>query len=138
MSNYTLDWRADEVILALEGATREGLLALAYQLEGEIKVGATPSVDTGFMRNSTYVHSSEASSFQAQSKVLKSNKTGQKSLHQTVNAPPPADDETVYVGVAADYAIYRESVDPFVYPALQRVARTAGATVAGAIREVTG
>lgn len=123
MSDFKLDWRGNDALLVLEGATREGLLTLGYQLEGEIKVGAP--VDTGFMRNTVYVHSSEVSTFQAQS----------RDGYETTSAPPAVDDDTVIVGVAADYAIYVESTQPFVYPALQRVAQVAGATVASAIRD---
>ena len=122
-SGFRLNWRGDQAAVVVTDATRKGLLQLGYQLEGEIKVGAP--VDTGFMRNSTYVHSSGASTFQAQN-----GSEGQ----QTASSPPAADDDTVIVGVAADYAIYVESTQPFVYPAMQRIARLAGGVIGGAVR----
>lgn len=116
-----VNWYGDDVALLIEGIALDGLLRAAYQIEGEYKINAR--VDTGFMRNSAYVHSEKASTFQAQSKTL----DGQ--LHETVNSPPPLEEGAVFVGVGANYAIYREIEDGTLYNALMRVSKQIGGLI---------
>jgi len=119
----TVNWYADDVALLLENIAEESLLQMAYQIEGEYKVNAR--VDTGFMRNSAYVHSDKASTFRAQSK---------DEHHRTIDSPPSTGDGTVYVGVGALYAIYNEVEDHALYNALQRVQRQFGGIIQSVAR----
>lgn len=125
MTNARVDWRGEEVVALLSSITLEGLLQAGYQVEAEAKIGA--AVDTGFMRNSVYVHSDKASTFRARSEEIDGR------LHETTNAPPEPGDGVI-VGVGADYAIYVEAEQPFLYPALVRVARQVGAMIQGEAR----
>lgn len=122
-----VDWYADKVVLLLEGITYDSLLRLAYMIEAEAKIGAP--VDTGFLRNTIYVHSKKGSTFQARSQELKSKKTGSSSVHRTADGPASGDKDSIIVGVAALYAVYAEIRQPFLYPALQKLVRQFGAII---------
>lgn len=123
-----IDWYEKDVIAVAEGASMEALLAMAFQVEAEYKIRA--AVDTGFMRNTTYVQSAKTSTFQPKEQTLTSKRTGRKGKHKTVPNPEPAkDDKEVIVGVGANYAIYREIEDGALYAALQSVAQQAPATI---------
>lgn len=120
-NDVTVNWYEEDVILAAEGAMGEALLALAFQVEAEAKVKA--AVDTGFMRNSSYVVGGNENTFHARSE----EKDGRE--YNTVNSPEPAAPGGAVVGFAADYSIYVETQQPFLYPALRSVANQADATI---------
>jgi hypothetical protein len=117
-NDVRINWHAQDVLLAADKAQREMLLRLAFQVEGEYKVRA--AVDTGFMRNSTYVNGAGESSFIAQ----------ERDGHNTAPSPEqPSTDSEVIMGVAADYAIWSEILTNALYEALQAVAAQAPATI---------
>lgn len=119
-----VNWYTDEVVLLFENITEEAALQAAFQVEAEYKINAR--VDTGFMRNSTYVHSAKTSTFQPSAQTI------QGVMHETTGSPPPVEENTVYVGVGANYAIYNEMQDSALYGALQRVAAQFGAMIRAA------
>lgn len=128
MTESRVDWYQNDVVLVAENATLESLLAMAFQVEAEYKIRA--DVDTGFMRNSTYIQGAETSTFQAREQVVTSKRTGKKGKRKTVKNPEvPKDDQEVIVGVGANYAIYREIETGALYAALQSVAEQAPATI---------
>lgn len=128
MPDSRVDWYANDVLLVVDNAQREMLLALAFQVEAEYKTRA--SVDTGFMRNSTYVQSAETSTFVPRTDTLTSRKTGRKQKRETISRPEvPKDDQEVIVGVGANYSIYREIEDGALHQALEAVAQQAPATI---------
>lgn len=122
------NWYEEDVLLVTDNANREWLLSLAFQVEAQYKVRA--EVDTGFMRNSTYVEGAGESTFTARSAELESNRTGTTSTHETINTPrqPEADGEVV-IGVGADYAIYSELRSNALYQALEAVSAEAPAVI---------
>lgn len=123
-----VNWYEDDVLLVTDNANQEWLLALAFQVEAQYKVRA--EVDTGFMRNATYVEGAGQSTFTARSAELESNKTGTTSTHKTITAPrQPETDGEVVIGVGADYAIYSELRSNALYQALEAVATEAPAVI---------
>lgn len=123
-----INWYEEDVLLVTDNANREWLLALAFQVEAQYKVRA--EVDTGFMRNSTYVEGAGESTFTARSAELESNKTGTTSTHETINAPRrPETEGEVIIGVGADYAIYSELRSNALHQALEAVSAEAPAVI---------
>lgn len=116
-----VNWYQDKVMAAVKDAEQEFLLALAFQVEAEAKVNAP--VDTGFMRNSSYVVGAGQNTFVPRH-------DGDKET--TPSPATPQDDQEVVIGFAADYTIYVESTQPFIYPALQSVVAQAGGTIQAA------
>lgn len=116
-----VNWYAEDVLAVVDGASAEMMEALAFQVEAVAKTKA--AVDTGFMRNSGYVVTQGVNTFQARSEEI----DGQQ--HDTVNNPEPAPPNGATVGFAADYSIFVETRQPFLYPALQQVMQTAGGTI---------
>lgn len=114
-------WYADDVMGIVDNANDEMLLALAYQVEAEAKVRA--AVDTGFMRNTTYVNGAGTNTFAAKTQ------TNDNRDYHTVSSAQAAPEREVVVGVAADYAVYSEMEQPFLYPALVVVMNNAGGII---------
>ncbi len=128
MPDTRVDWYANDVILVVDNATKEMLLALAFQTEAEYKTRAR--VDTGFMRNSTYVQGAETSTFTPKTDTLRSRRSGRIEKRETVGrAETPKDDQEVIIGVGANYAVYREIEDGALHQALQAASQQAAATI---------
>jgi hypothetical protein len=122
----SVKWYEQDVLLRVENASAEFLLALGFQVEAEAKVRAP--VDTGFLRNSSYVNGAGQNTFVPRHETLTSKKTGQTAEHETVGSAQSAEDG-VAVGFGADYAVYVEAEQPFLYPALQSVAQQANGII---------
>lgn len=118
MSNSRVNWYEQDVLAVVDGATQEGLLAIAFQIEAIAKTKA--AVDTGFMRNSSYVTGGDTNTFQASSQEINGRQ------YETVSSPEPAPPGGATVGFGADYTIYEESRQPFVYPAAVQAMQDAG------------
>lgn len=115
MSN--INWYEQDVIAKVADASAEFLLAMAFQVEAEAKPNVP--VDTGFLRNSSYVKGAGTDTFTPR----------QDGDRETVSSIlTPADGEVV-VGFAADYAVYQEIKNNFLHSALQRVAAQAGGII---------
>lgn len=108
----SVKWYEQDVLLRVENASAEFLLALGFQVEAEAKVRAP--VDTGFLRNSSYVNGAGQNTFVPR----------HDGDRETVGSAQSAEDG-VAVGFGADYAVYVEANQPFLYPALQSVAQQA-------------
>jgi len=122
-NDVSANWHEQDVMVAVADANRQMLLAIAHQIEAEAKPNA--EVDTGFMRNSSYVAGAGENTFAAKEQTV-TDKRGRKGKRKTApSAATPSDDNEVIIGFAADYTIYREVIHPFVYPAAQRVAEQA-------------
>lgn len=119
MADGKVNWYEEDVELVVNDATDEIVTKLAFFVEGEAKVGA--AVDTGFMRNAIYsitpLGSRRGQTWK--SGRYKSRKTGQVSQH---NLAPEASIEVSEAAVhaAAEYTIYNELREPFLYPALEK------------------
>lgn len=130
-----VDWYGDDVMLIIEGVTDEALEALALLIEGKAKVNIVDNdqVDTGFMLNSVYtvsrrgMHGYDAAASAAAA----------KSANAAMGPPATFADDTqrALVAVGAEYAIYQEMANPFLYPALEQVAAGAGAVLQTAAKK---
>lgn len=122
----TVNWYEEDVILAVDGASAQALLAIAFQIEAIAKTKA--AVDTGFMRNSGYVVGVDTNTF------MDRDSDG----HETVDHPEPAPPGGATVGFAANYSIYVEQRQPFLYPAALAVQQEAGGIIEAVGRETFG
>ncbi len=123
-----VDWYADDVIAHFAGLTAEGLEAVAAQIDGQAKLNIRENgqIDTGFMINTVYFSGVSGSSY---------DQTARPSSFGDDKAKAPEvdlGDAEALVAVGADYAIFQEQIDSFLYKALSQVAGQAG----GIIEEV--
>lgn len=122
-------WLTHDVMVHFKGMSRQALEAVAFHIEGEAKqnIITNDQVDTGFMVNTVYVKSEAVNTYEATKED--GLYTGQKSgAERTVQKAPEATlpaDVDVLVAIGADYAIFQELLNPFLYPALVSVSQQA-------------
>jgi len=133
----------DEVRVTIKDATEEVLQAVAFQIEAYAKVNiqANGQIDTGFMLNSVYVVHRQSSGFGAAKSVAQS-KTISRKTGETVDKSKAMSPEyqlepkfAAAVIVGANYAIYQELGQPFLFPAGEQAARDAGGVAEQIYRE---
>lgn len=122
----TVNWYQEDVIVRVDGASAQSLLAIAFQIEAIAKTKA--AVDTGFMRNSGYVVGADINTFVSRA----------DDGYETVSSPEPAPPGGATVGFAANYSIYVEQNQPFLYPAALAVQQDAGGIIESVGREFFG
>ena len=124
-----VDWYANDVLLAIEEATHEALLAMGFDVEGQAKINVQQNgqIDTGFMVNSVYTTDGSESGYRAASAAAHAkNPEGEM-------APEADAGEGVAVAVGASYAVYQEMKNSFLYRGLEQVA---GGRAEAAIEQV--
>lgn len=148
-----VEWLGDNLLLLLEEASLEALTSSAFAIEGGIKreIVKNDQVDTAFMLNSVYVATPEQSTYEeAKQKAMgQVTASGEKRVHligkrksrksgrwQDVTnrevleevKPETLNEEgvVVIVAVGAEYAVYQEMQQPFIYPALVAEAQEVG------------
>lgn len=121
----TVNWYANNVKADVRDRSRKAKLKVAFQIEGQAKINITENgqVDTGFMRNTVYVTGSGQSNYgnAASSGEYTSAKQGD-SVPREIAPEVNATGDDVYVVVGANYAIYQEGGNSFLYRALEQVA----------------
>lgn len=135
---WEVDWYVEDVILQVEKATQRSLEAVAARIDGltKINIATNDQVDTGFMVNSVYFATAEGSTYSdADADGLYSNSQGQMvEREKAPEAPlPPEYDALVCVG--ANYAIFQEQQQPFLYPALLQAAAEAEGIIEKALKD---
>ena len=131
MGKGRLTWRKREVMLIVKEATEGGMAKLALRVESEAKqnIVANDQVDTGFMLNTVYHVSRLSNSYPATDPpgVKTGRKSGQR--RQVQKAPEAAlpPQYMALVAAGAEYAIYQELQQSFLYLALVQVAGDASA-----------
>lgn len=141
MSEVKITSHKKDVLVKLEKATDEMLEKLAIQGVGltRVNIRENGQIDTGFMVNSVFHIApggrstySEAEA-EAKSKTW-SEKRGVSVDHSDDMAPEPRlpDPHMAAICVGANYAIYQETQNAFLYPAAEELAKLAG----GVIQEV--
>jgi len=122
MPDGTVKLHLDKVRVTVKGATQKVLEALAFQIEGQAKINiqANGQIDTGFMLNSVYTVTPKSSGFAAAQGAAKAHNP------QAEMGPEPTAREGVAVVVGANYAIYQEIKNAFLFPAAEQVASQAG------------
>ena len=135
----SVQWYGDQVRLELRDATSEGLYQLAQHIAGLAKqnIVSNGQVDTGFLLNSVYAAGKDASTYnETDSSGAYFGNDGpaqHKERAAEVDLPDTGGQPVAIVAVAAEYALYQEAAQPFLYPAVERGATSAGAIIKGAV-----
>lgn len=135
--------RLDHVRTTIRGATQKALEAVAFQTEGraKVKVRDNDQIDTGFMLNSIYTVTPGTTGYPAARGAAeaktKSKRTGSEVDHSGNMAPAQQlpDGVAAAVVVGANYAIYQEVQQSFLYAGAEEAAREAGGTCEKVFRE---
>lgn len=117
----TVDWFGEEVLLAVQDATAEGIHAVALEVESQAKqnIVALDLVDTGFMLGSVYSNGPEGSSYPGEGSGDKPPGAGLFPEGQ------PGGPYEAIVAAAAEYALWTEiRWGAWLFPALQQVAQS--------------
>lgn len=120
-----INWYRQKVLVALKGAEQEVLDKLAFRaLEHAMtNVTANDQIDTGFMRASGYAISGKQDSYaQAMAEAV---------LRAPREAAPkvqPGEHESI-VGFAAEYAVYQEMRQSFLFKGAEQAGAECGAIV---------
>jgi hypothetical protein len=131
-----------QIASALDDVLSQVVRKTAFDLKANMQmhIRANHQIDTSFMTNSTYVRTSEESTY---SMTMEPVKKGQHKLEE-VEAPP--DKHTAYVAVGASYGWYqnygtsRRKARPFLEPAIATTTPSfdeALARVEGALGKIT-
>jgi len=128
-----VNWYENNVRVVVEDASADVLNQLAFQVLGQARINIQQNgqIDTGFLLNSGYVVSEKANTFgdTDPSGEYQSRKTGDSVQRNRVDQARTPDDNGAVVGFAADYAIYQEMANSYLFTALEQVAATGGANV---------
>jgi len=132
-----VDWYADDLLLRVDHATDEFLTKLAFKGEGyaKIKVRDNKQVDTGFMINTIYAipATGDPENTGHPSGTYRSRKEERDVQRNRVDRAPKLKPHTAGIHAAAEYAVYQEMVNSFLYHALERLQSE---DAAGVIRSV--
>lgn len=133
----------EHVQVVVEKATAEVLKKLAFRIvEGaQLNIRANDQIDTGFMVNSIYPVWGDGSGYSEARSAAESMTTGhdgRKVDHANDMAPDAQlpGDAAAGVVVGANYAIYQEAANPFLWPAGERAAAEFGGEAERIYREV--
>jgi hypothetical protein len=109
-------WDKERVTALFVGASMKVLSELAFIGEGKVKINITDNgqVDTGFMRSSAYAVTPEKSSYAPEFE--------RRPDAQAAPAVLLPDDHTAALAVAAEYAVYQEVQQSFLFRALEQLA----------------
>lgn len=133
-----VNWYDEELQLVVDKATRRGMEAIAARIDGQAKqnIVGNDQVDTGFMLNSIYFATTERSTYNAANPSGGyTDKAGNLVQRQIApEAALPADFDAL-VAVGADYAVYQEMAQSFLFLAVQQVAAEAGGIMQTAAKE---
>lgn len=121
---FTID--KENLVATIQGATDRLMTAIALQTEAHAKdnIVANDQIDTGFMLNSVYTLTPEQGS--SYGRTWASGKYQSKKSGRTIEqerAPETALEAEALAAVAAgaNYAIYQELQNSFLYRALEQV-----------------
>ena len=126
MSKARVNWLGDEVLLNIQEATSEGLFVFAQEVVDQAKINITDNqqIDTGFMRNSGYAVGQNDSTYdQIDTSGTFRDREGQqvKRTAAPEETLPGSEQPQAAAAFAAEYTLYQEEKDPFLYPALEQV-----------------
>jgi hypothetical protein len=135
---HDLEWHGREAMIHIDGLTADGLAAVVLQIAVEAKINVTNNnqIDTGFMRNSIYTVLPDGESDYATNPKSGTYRSPTAGTVQREAAPevglPDSDGITAVVACAAEYALYQEIAQPFMWPAVQQAQALAEQLISGA------
>ena len=139
MADAKVTWYLEKVKVKIDAATDEALAQVAFQIEAATKkniINVNKQLDTGFMGASVYAKSKAKGSEYAEARAEAETKTLSSKTGRVVDVSKRmAREETLpksagaAVVVGANYAIYQEAQQSFLYAAAVEVAATVKGTV---------
>jgi Bacteriophage protein of unknown function (DUF646). len=131
MAANVVRWFGDQVKQLVNRQAQKGVEALAYDVRENARQNLERSghIDTKFLYNSIYVATPKGTSPIPPSGEYTSLKTGDQVRRNA--AEPVQVNEGAFVGAAADYAVYVELADPFLFPALEETRGAADKVLTG-------
>jgi len=126
----------EKVLVTVGQATDEALKALAFamQAQAQANIRSNGQIDTGFMVNSVYVISADGKAGDNWQSGDYLNESGQ-TVRRELADQPALGDAAAAVVVGANYAVYQEAENSFLYRAGEQVAGQASGTVEPVYRE---
>ena len=131
--NADIRWYRDHVEVVVEDATEEVIKKLAMRIteRAQLNIRSNDQIDTGFMVNSVYPIWRGGSDYHAARLEAEQHSTGKDGRHvdHSGDMAPEArlrSDAMGGVVVGANYAIYQEARNAFLYPAGEAAAREFG------------
>ncbi|MBK7916509.1 MAG: hypothetical protein IPJ94_09645 [Chloroflexi bacterium] len=117
-----VNWYAEDVVAHFTKVSERAIEAAAARVDALAKMNivANDQVDTGFMVNSVYFATAETSTYQDGSGT-QVNREGNFVEREMAPEATLPDNATALVCVGANYAIFQEMANPFLYPALLAV-----------------
>ncbi len=111
------------VLQAVQAAADDAITALAFQVEGQAKINVRENgqIDTGFMLNSIYTVAPEGNTYRQawQTGDYESQEGGAE--HRELGGEMPAKPHMALVVVGAEYGLFQETRNSFLYRALDMV-----------------
>ena len=143
-SEVQIELHLDHVKIELEKATDEVLKQLSLRVveRTQLNIRQNDQIDTGFMVNSIYpIFEGGDGYIEAKNQATArthSSKTGRRVDQSGKMAPRQSlpQDASAGVVVGANYTIYQEAANPFLYPAAQAAAREFGGEAEAIYKEV--
>ena len=137
MADAEVKMRLDHVKVVVAGATRHALAAIALQMEGRTKVNIQENgqIDTGFMLNSTFTLLPDGQHGETWGDGSYRSKATGDMVERSKGQVPALGEAEAAVGVGADYAIFQEAINSFLYRAAEQVAQEAGGIAEQVYRE---
>jgi hypothetical protein len=112
------------VMQAAQAAADDVVTALAFQVEGQAKINVRENgqIDTGFMLNSIYTVAPEGNTYrQAWSTGDYASTKGEGAEHRELGGEMSAREHVALVVVGAEYGLFQETRNSFLYRALDMV-----------------
>jgi hypothetical protein len=135
----------DHVKVVVDNATAEVLKRLGFRIQerAQLNIRSNDQIDTGFLINSIYtVWKDDGSDYEqarasAEAQTV-SSKSGRPVDHEGDMAPKVdlQANAAAAVVIGANYAIYQEAANPFLYPAAEAAAIEFGGTATAIYKEV--
>jgi hypothetical protein len=121
-----VDWHTERVILVLNNSIAGVLKDAAIKVANRaaVQVSVNNQVDTGFMMNAIYAIWADGSNHDSAEAEAKS-----KADRPFADAPPLPDQDSSAVHGAAEYTVYQEMINSFMYRAFEQYVSEYGGSV---------
>jgi hypothetical protein len=130
--HYEIDWFGDEVAFKIKGATDESIRAAAFWIESESRqnIQRNGQIDTSFMINSGYVRTEKETTYgSTQTSGSYTNKEGENVERDRAPEIQLPKGQTALVAFGANYTLWQELIQPFLFPALESAKRVTGGII---------